>query len=119
MTFTIDGVDFSSYLTKYGYSTQYTPVFSNSVQTIDGVEHVAVVRYRGALTVTIRPLTGDEWAILSSALANGILTVEYTCIQRNTDVEAQMRLDDMSANTVLINASRTLFGDTRLTFTEL
>lgn len=119
MTFKIDGTDFSGYLTKYGYSTTYTPVYSDSVQTMDGVEHVVVIRYKGTLTVTIRPLTGAEWETLSAALATGILNIQYTNIQLNEDVDAEMRLDDMGATLALINASRTLFNDTQLTFVEL
>lgn len=119
MTFKINNTDCSGYITKYGYGTTYNPVFSESIVTLDGVEHVAVKRYKGTLTVTLRPLTGAQWATLSALLAAGILTVQYTCIQRNMDVTASMKLDNISANTVLKNASRTLFGDTQLTFVEL
>lgn len=119
MTFTIGSTDFSGYLTKYGYSTTYSPVYSDSVQTLDGVEHVAIIRYKGTLTVTIRPLTGSEWETLSDALAVGLLSITYTNIQLNDDVTAEMRLDEMSASLVLTNASRTLFGETELTFIEL
>lgn len=119
MTFLINGTDFSGYIQKYGYSTAYTPVYSQSVQTMDGIEHVAVLRYRGSVSVTLKPLTAAQWAVLSAVLATGLLSVTYTCVQRNTDVLANMKLDAMSANTVLKNASRTLYGDTQLTFTEL
>lgn len=118
MTFKINTVDYSSYLTKYGYSTTYIPVFADSVTTLDGVEHTAVIRYRGSLTVTLRPMTATEWATFSAALA-GILSITYTNIQKGTDVTANMRMDDYSADTVLINASRTLFGNCQLTFVEL
>ena len=118
MTFKINNVDYSTYLTKYGYSTSYTPVFADSVTTLDGVEHTAVIRYRGTLTVTLRPMTATEWATFSAALA-GILSITYTNIQKGTDVTVNMRMDEYSANLVLINTSRTLFGDTQLTFVEL
>lgn len=119
MTFTINGTDFSGYITKYGYETAVIPVFAESVQTLDGVEHTAVIRYRGQLNITIRPLTGAEWYTLYNALSQGILTIVYSCIQRNADVMANMKLDEMSAEKVLQNASRTLYGNTQLTFVEL
>lgn len=119
MTFKINNIDCSGYITRYGYGTTYNPVFSESVVTMDGVEHVTVKRYKGTLTVTLRPLTGTQWATLSALLATGILTVQYTCIQRNTDVTASMKLDNISADMVLKNATRTLYGDTQLTFVEL
>ena len=119
MTFTIGGTDFSSYITKYGYATAYTPIYFDSVTTMDGVEHVAVIRYGGALTVQLRPLTALQWATLKGKLTDGILTVKYTCLQRNQDVTASMKLDTMSAELVLQNASRSLYGNAELAFNEL
>lgn len=119
MTFKIATVDYSTYLTKYGYQVKEIPVFSNSVQTLDGVEHVAVIRYRKVLTVTIRPLTATEWATLFTALSPGILSITFTVPQSNTDLTASMKMDGASAELALINSSRTLYADTQLTFTEL
>ena len=119
MTFKIATVDYSSYLTKYGYSTTYTPVYADSVITLDKVEHTVLIRHRGALTVTLRPMTATEWATFAAAISGGILTITYTNIQTGADVTANMRLDEYSAETVLINASRTLYGGCQLTFVEL
>ena len=48
------------------------------------------------------------------------MEIRYTCLQRNMDVIARMKLDGGdSAEMVLRNASRTLVGNTQLTFTEL
>ena len=119
MTFKIATVDYSTYLTKYGYQVKEIPVFSESVQTMDGVEHVAVIRYKKALTVTIRPLTATEWATFFTALSTGILSITFTGPQANTDLTANMRLDEASTDLALINTSRTLYANTTLTFTEL
>jgi len=119
MTFKIASVDYSSYLTKYGYSTTYTPVYADPVVTMDGVEHTALIRHRGTLTVTIKPMTATDWAAFASALSGGILNVTYSCLQRGADATASMRLDPESAEVVLINASRTLYGNCQLTFVEL
>ena len=119
MIFKINGIDFSGLLQAYGYATAYTPVYSQSVQTMDGYEHVGVLRYRGTLTVNLKPLTGSELHDLTNALNIGVPVVQYTCLQRNTTVLANMRLDTISAELVLKNASRMLYGGTQLTFTEL
>lgn len=120
MTFTINGTDFSGLLTKYGYATAYNPVYTSSLITMNGVEHLAYLRHRGSLTVTLKPLTGAQVSALTSALSTGVMTVCYTCMQRNTDVTANMKLDGGdSAEFLLKNASRELYGNTQLTFTEL
>lgn len=119
MTFIINGVDFSDLLQTYGYSTAYTPVYSQAVQTMDGYEHVGVLRYRGSLTVNLKPLTGNQLKSLTNALSITVPSVFYTCLQRNMTVHANMRLDTVSAELVLKNASRMLYGNTQLTFTEL
>lgn len=119
MTFLINGVDFSNYIQVYGYATSYLPVFGQSVMTLDGVEHTAVLRYRGSVSINLKPLTSAEWNTLSTALSTGILRITYFCIQRNRDVVASMKLDRMSAELVLKNASRMLYGNTQLIFQEL
>lgn len=119
MTFTINSTDCSSYLTKYGYSTTYTPVYADPVVTLDGVEHTALIRHRGSLKVTIKPMTATDWATFISNITTGIMSVTYSCLQRGTDVTANMRLDPVSAELVLINASRTVYGNCELTFIEL
>ena len=119
MTFKIDNVDYSSYITKYGYRTALAPVYGASVTTLDGIEHTAVIRYRGSVSIVLRPLEATAWATLSAALLSGPMEVQYTCLQRGVDVTATMKLDDISAELVLINASRTLSGNTELTFVQL
>lgn len=119
MIFEINGIDFSDLLQAYGYSTAQIPVYSQSVQTMDGIEHVGILRYRGSLKVSLKPLTGLELGSLTNALADGVPVIRYTCLQRNAVVMANMRLDDVSAELVLKNASRMLYGGTELKFTEL
>lgn len=120
MTFEINGTDFSGLITRYGYATAYNPVYTQSLMTLNGYEKVAYLRHRGSLTVTLRPLTSAELSVFTAALATGIMEIRYTCLQRNMDVIARMKLDGGdSAEMVLRNASRTLVGNTQLTFTEL
>ena len=76
--FKINNVDYSGDLTKYGYSTTLEPVYGNSMTDLSGVEHTAVLRYRGTLTVTLKPLEGTAWSTLASALMAGSLEITYT-----------------------------------------
>ena len=119
MIFKINDVDFSGLLQAYGYATARIPVYSQAVQTMDGIEHVGILRYRGSLKVKLKPLTGAELQSLNNALSTGVPVVQYTCLERNTTVMANMRLHNVSAELVLKNASRMLYGGTELTFTEL
>lgn len=118
-TFKIGTTDYSGYLTKYGYATTLEPVYADSMVDLAGVEHTAVLRYKGTLTVTLRPLEGTSWATLASSLMGGILEITYTCLQRNSTIIASMRLDTVSTEFVLENATRKLVGNTVLTFTQL
>ena len=118
-TFKINNVDYSGYLQKYGYSTSYDPVYSDSMMALNGVEYVAVPRYRGTLSVVIKPVEGTALSTLTTALSAGILEITYTCLQRNYDVTASMRLDTNSAELVLKNASHAYLGNIQLNFTEL
>ena len=118
-TFKIGTTDCSGYLTKYGYATTLEPVYSDSMVDLAGIEHTAVLRYKGTLTVTLRPMEGTSWATLAALLTTGVLEITYTCLQRNTDIIASMRLDSVSTEFVLENASRKLVGNTVLTFTQL
>jgi len=119
-TFKINGVDFSDIITRYGYQTVYDPIYSESITTMDMVEHTAVVRYKHGLTITVRPLEYTRLTQLTLALsANGIPSITFTSLQLNEEVTASMRLDSYTSELVLQNASRKLLGGTQLTFVEL
>ena len=118
-TFKINNVDFSDVIQKYGYATSYDPVYSDSMMSLNGIEYIAILRYRGTLTITLKPLEGTRLSQLTTALTAGIPEITYTCLQRNADVITSMRLDVNSAELLLENASRKLVGNTQITFTEL
>ena len=120
MTFKINDVDFSDVIQRYGYATTYDPVYTNSMMSMNGIEHVGYLRHRGSVTITLNPLEGTRLSQLAAALAGGIYEIKYTCLQRNTDIITRMRLTGgMSSEILLKNASRVLSGNTQLTFQEL
>lgn len=119
-TFTVNGVDLSAKVQKYSYETAYTPVYSDTITTMDTIDHAVIVRWRHGLSLIINPMEDDSVAALQAALgAYPVVSVTFTSLQLGTDVTCNMRLDAASAALVLKNASRRVIGGLPLTFTEM
>lgn len=95
--FKLNGVDFSNYVDAKGYKTTVTPVFSNTITTLDGVGHTALVRYKGSLSISLNALKASDVKNIAMALMNAPVEVAYHCIQRNADVIARMVPDAVTA----------------------
>lgn len=93
----VNGVDFGRMVEIDSYHTSLEPVYGDSVTTMDGVEHIAVIRYRGAVEFTLNPQTDTASEKAFAALLKSPLEVYYHCLQRNADVIASMKLDSISA----------------------
>lgn len=96
-TFTVNGTDFSKFVERDKYSTSLSPVYGETIQTIDGVGHTALLRKKGALRLTLNPQNATDTAAICTALLNSPCEVTYHCLQRNADVTALMTLDSLSA----------------------
>lgn len=118
-TFEINDTSFASIVKKYSYSTDRIPVESPRITTMDGVDHVAVIRYKGVLTVEINPQDETDFNTFCAAVAAGVLKVKYRCLQTKTDVTQYMTVSGMPGALVIKNASRNVIGGLVLTFTEL
>lgn len=118
-TFEINDTSFASIVKKYSYSTDRIPVESPRITTMDGVDHVAVIRYKGVLTVEINPQDETTFNTFCAAVAAGVLKVKYRCLQTKTDVTQYMTVSGMPGALVIKNASRNVIGGLVLTFTEL
>ena len=118
-TFEINDVDFAPLVKKYSYSTDRIPVESQRVTTMDGVDHVAVIRYRGVLTLQINPQDETTFKTFCEAVAAGVLKVKYRCLQTETDVTQYMTVSGMPGALAIQNASRKVIDGLTLTFTEL
>ena len=79
------------------YVTALVPVYGGSVTTMDGVEHLAIVRYKGKLSFSVNPMTDVQTAKLSKLLSAGVVKVQYHCLQRNTTIFATMKIDSITA----------------------
>lgn len=119
-TFTVNGVDLSAKVQKYSYETSYTPVYSDTITTMDRIDHTVIVRWRHGLSLIINPMEDDELATLQTALSGSLVaSVTFTSLQLGVDVTCNMMLDVASAALVLKNASRRVIGGIPLTFTEM
>lgn len=119
-TFKINNTDFAARVFRYGYTTSYDPVYSETVTTMDKVDHNVIVRWRHKLTVVLNPMTEAQLSALRTALAGSAVTsVKFSSLQLNADVTTNMSLDPASAELLLKNATRRVVGNVTLTFTEL
>lgn len=94
---TINGVDFTDAIRFDSYSTKKVPVYSQSVQTLDGVTHVAVIRYRGQVTFSLNPRDAATTGTLIAALLSHPLSVYYFNLQTQQYETANMMLNEVSA----------------------
>lgn len=97
-TLTINGVDFTDAIRFDSYSTKKIPVYSQSVQTLDGVTHVALLRNKGQVTFTLNPKNAEATETLVDALLAIPCTVYYFNLQTQLYETANMTLDEVSAD---------------------
>lgn len=93
----INGVSFGQMVECDSYVTSVQKVYSETITTMDGVDHVVVIRTRGTLTVKFNPQTDANTAKLCTALLSSPLQVRYHCLQRNVDVYANMIIDGVTS----------------------
>ena len=119
-TFTVNGTDFKAKVQKYGYETSYTPVYSETVTTMDKVDHAVIVRWRHGLKLTLNPQSESDLKTFCTALSSAVVPViVFSSLQLESDVSANMQLSPESAALVLKNSTRRVIGPIELTFTEL
>ena len=66
--FTVNGVDFSDVVHKYGYRTNRMPVYSRRVTTLDGVDHYSLIRTKGYLELRLNPVSKERALAFCEAL---------------------------------------------------
>lgn len=106
LTFKVNNVDYSGMIERDSYETSLSPVYGETITTMDGIGHTAVLRFRGELSFKLNPSTAAATAAFVTDLLNAPVDVQYHCLQRNQDVSAQMVLDGVSAAYL----SRCLYG---------
>lgn len=117
--FTVNGIDFSDIVHKYGYTTDRVPVYGPTVTTIDGVDHLRLIRTKGMLKVPLNPNSESRVAAFCAELQKLPADVEYHSFQAGVDVSETMKLTSMSAEFVLGTPSTNWVAGTTITFEQL
>ena len=97
-TLIVNGFDLTDMVERDSYSTSLYPVTVPMITTMDGVDHTRIIRYKARLNVSLNPQTVEQAALITAALLDSPLTVQFHCLQRNEDITAKMIIDELSAD---------------------
>lgn len=120
-TLMINGVDFTNMVERDSYTTAKLPVYSDSVMTMDGVTHIALLRNKGEIHFEFNPQNAADTNAACAALLSMPCTVYYFNLQDQIYEYANMTVDQQSAQYL----SRCLYRGERwnqmaaITLTEL
>jgi len=120
-TLTINGIDFTSMVERDSYKTSKIPVYSESIMTMDGVTHVALIRNKGEISFDLNPQNATKTSVACVALLTMPCVVRYFDLQIQAYVNATMVIDQQTAQYL----SRCLYKGERwnqmesITLTEL
>lgn len=98
LTFKVNNTDYSGYIERDSYSTSVIPVYSETITTLDGVDHKTLKRLKGRLSVGLNPQNAANTALICADLLSSPVEVQYHCLQRNLDITANMVVDTVSAD---------------------
>lgn len=96
-TLTINGVDFTAMVERDSYNTAKLPVYSDSVVTMDGVTHVALLRNKGEIRFEFNPQNASDTQAACAALLSTPCVVDYFNLQTQMYERAKMTIDQQSA----------------------
>lgn len=96
-TVKINNLSISEDIERDSYQTSTIPVYSDSVQTMDGVEHLVLLRNKGSLSFALNPRTATRTATICTALLTQPCTVAYFDLEANANKNATMSIDQHSA----------------------
>lgn len=92
-----NGLDITNLVQADSYETALVPVYGETIITMDGIERTCVIRKRGEVSFEVNPQTASAAAALCEALLKYPVKMRYHCLQRNTEVLADMKLSSVSA----------------------
>lgn len=121
-TVSINGVSISKWIERDSYVTSSVPVFTETVTTMDFVDHAKIGRWKGALSFSLNPMSAADTITFATALKSAMpATVIYKDLDTGNQKTATMRLDGTSVS----HLSRCLYLNTAwrqrepLQFTEM
>ncbi len=95
--FTVNGVDFKPFVERDSYNTSKIPVYSDPVLTMDGVEHLTLLRNKGEITFSFNPQNAVNTHTACAALLTMPCEVYYFNLQAQQYELATMKIDQQSA----------------------
>ena len=111
MQLTINGVDFSEIITKYGYSVDYKKILgSNGRYTLNGTYHEDILAWKAIVEAELRPLKSSVLASVITLCANEYVTVSYFDTKTNSIRTTEMKPSLSAAKVALINAADTYWN---------
>lgn len=118
---TVNSTDITKYIKYDSYNTKMTPRYSQSIVTLDGVEHISLIRNVASISFEFNPLPASVTQTVASALLSQPCSVTYFNLQTQATTTANMKLDDQSAEyLVLCKAGGLKWNQTApVTLTEL
>lgn len=114
-TLTINGVNFMPYIERDSYKTSKIPVYSESVMTIDGYSHVALLRNKNEISFEFNPQNSEDISICANALLSLPCEVYFYSLQTQQYEYANMTLTQQVAQYL----SRCLYRGERWNQAEL
>lgn len=90
LPFTVNGVDFSSLVTKRQYKTNRIPVIGTKYTDLAKIDHTTIARYKGYLEVSLNPLSPSQAEDLYEQLLNAPCEVTYYNFQLQQTVTELM-----------------------------
>lgn len=97
MTLSVNNIDISQYVVSTSYSVSRSPVQSQRITTLDGVDHLIVKRWRYTVSVELNPVTDDAAHAIYSSLTSAVpCTVTFSSLQEGEVITRTMMLSDIS-----------------------
>lgn len=93
----VGGVQLGHMVERDSYATDLIPVKTQSIKTLDGVEHFDILGYRGVLTVRLNPQKLSDLSVFIRAFLPGKVEVTYFQQQLNRELTDIMVLSENSA----------------------
>jgi hypothetical protein len=111
-TLIVDGVNYSAFLAKYGYTVGYNKIIGpNTCTTLDGKTHEDIIAEKAVVTVSLRPLNEDNLSIVLNAQSKKSVVVTYFDTKTKADRATNMKVTTPAASLVLENNINTLWGN--------
>lgn len=118
LAFSVNGKDFSGMVYKYGYKTGREPVISETITTLDGVDHEMIARWRSTLTVTLNAATLEQTAAFAAEVMKDSCTVTYFNFQLGQEVTETMKFATISNQIALEAGGSKYLDQTKITFEQ-